>query len=186
MKVTKKLLAILIVGVMALGILTGCGNSNAINTAMIAKAWTSMIAYTPNAVPVIEDTEITEALKTYLRSKGGVLDANDILPNEEKTVILEVLKSKGVELKNENGSVKYVAIGATPTDGADAMDQAAGLNDDHKVIQGNNSTPGRIRKVFKIGTATGKLKFNFGTVNARFAILILDTVPEALFCCKAF
>ena len=178
MKTAKKLLAVLLAGVLTLGVLTGCGNSDAINTAMIAKAWTSMIAYTKYAVPVIEDTEITEALKTYLRSKGGVLDANDILPDEEKTVILEVLESKGVELDEEDGSVKYVAIGATPTDGMDVLDQVAGLNDNFEVIQGNNSTPGRIRKVFKIGTATGKLKFNFGTVNARFAIVILDTVPR--------
>lgn len=181
MKTAKKLLAILLAGVLALGVLTGCG-SETINTASIAKMMMSVMKSVQKEAVVEEDTRLTEVLKEYLQSKNGTVNKSDIfddngkVKNDVKTAVQEALKKKGVELKNADTSDKDVYIAVTLTDDYDLVEQTLTLYEQKKPIQ---ETWNKWKGPAGIGTATGKWTDGNETVNARFAIMVFDSVPRS-------
>ena len=181
MKTAKKLLAILLAGVLALGTLTGCG-SETINTASIAKMMMSVMKSVQKEAVVEEDTRLTEVLKEYLQSKNGIVNKSDIFDDsgkvkaDVKTAVQEALKKKGVELKNADASDKDVYIAVTLTDDYDLVEQTLTLYEQKKPIQ---ETWNKWKGPAGIGTATGKWTDGNETVNVRFAIMVFDSVPRS-------
>ena len=181
MKTAKKLLAILLAGVLALGALTGCG-SETINTASIAKMMMSVMKSAQKEAVVEEDTRLTEVLKEYLQSKNGIVNKSDIFDDsgkvkaDVKTAVQEALKKKGVELKNVDASDKDVYIAVTLTDDYDLVEQTLTLYEQKKPIQ---ETWNKWKGPAGIGTATGKWTDGNETVNVRFAIMVFDSVPRS-------
>lgn len=181
MKTAKKLLAILLAGVLALGALTGCG-SETINTASIAKMMMSVMKSAQKEAVVEEDTRLTEVLKEYLQSKNGIVNKSDIFDDsgkvkaDVKTAVQEALKKKGVELKNVDASDKDVYIAVTLTDDYDLVEQTLTLYEQKKPIQ---ETWNKWKGPAGIGTATGKWTDENETVNVRFAIMVFDSVPRS-------
>ena len=187
MKTAKKLLTVLLAGVLALGVLTGCG-SETINTASIAKMMMSVMKSAQKEAVVEEDTRLTEVLKEYLQSKNGIVNKSDIFDNsgkvkdDVKTAVQEALKKKGVELKNADATEtkeatdKDVYIAVTLTDDYDLVEQTLTLYEQKKPIQ---ETWNKWKGPAGIGTATGKWTDGNETVNVRFAIMVFDSVPRS-------
>ena len=78
MKMAKKLLAVVLAGVLALSVLTGCGD--AVSTKAIAEA--------------MSDKTIAEAMSDASKDKGFVYEADPEL-NEKARQIAEMIRTKG-------------------------------------------------------------------------------------------
>ena len=128
MKMTKKLLAVVLAGVLALSVLTGCGD--AVSTKAIAEA--------------MSDKTIAEAMSDVSKDEGFVYEADPKL-NEKARLIaaITVEGEKGNSSGNETdiyGKImnimgsdydnKYVWIAVTATEGGNVTAQARNLLED--------------------------------------------------------
>lgn len=130
MKMTKKLLAIVLAGVMALTVLTGCGNST--GTGSIADAMSDMLK--AQGMTVKSDSKLNTKAQEIVTAldKNGLLDDviaecveySDEYSDEEKTnfrtVVMEVMK----DYKDQ-----FVLISVTKTKGYNTTAQAYNLWD---------------------------------------------------------
>lgn len=173
MKMAKKLLAVILAGVLALSVLTGC--SDAVSTKAIAEA--------------MSDKTIAEAMSDVSKDEGFVYEADPKL-NEKagriaaitvegeegnssgnKTDIYgEIMKIMGREYDN-----KYVWIAATTTKGNNVTTQAENLLEDVDIdsnINGavaDDTSPANVRS---IGTAP----ITVNGVDYLFAVITADAV----------
>jgi uncharacterized lipoprotein YehR (DUF1307 family) len=128
MKMAKKLLAVILAGVLALSVLTGCGD--AVSTKAIAEA--------------MSDKTIAEAMSDVSKDDGFVYEADPKL-NEKARQIAEMIRTKeeGNDSENKNNIYdeimaimghdydnKYVWIAVTATEGCDMRKQAENLLED--------------------------------------------------------
>ena len=188
MKMAKKLLAVVLAGVLALSVLTGCGG--AVSTKAIAEA--------------MSDKTIAEAMSETIadamsdRSKGeGVVYQADSKLNEKAGLIVETIGTKvGLsaamqeggeegdniykEIMNIMGSDydnKYVWIAATTTKGNNVTTQAENLLEDVDIdsnINGavaDDTSPANVRS---IGTAP----ITVNGVDYLFAVITADAVQD--------
>ena len=173
MKMARKLLAVVLAGVLAVSLLTGCGD--AVSTKAIAEA--------------MSDKSIAEAMSDVSKDEGFVYEADPEL-NEKAGLIAEMIRRKeggddpGTEpniygkimgIMGEDYAGKYVWIAATTTKGNDVMTQASNLLEDVDIdsnINGavpNGTSPAAVRS---IGTAPVTLN----GVDYRFAVITADAV----------
>ena len=197
MKMAKKLLAVVLAGVLAVSLLTGCGG--AVSTKAIAEA--------------MSDKTIAEAMSETIadamsdRSKGeGVVYQADSKLNEKAGLIVETIGTKvGLsaamqeggeegdniykEIMNIMGSDydnKYVWIAVTATEGGNVTAQARNLLEDVDTDSNINSKVANDKVANGKKTANGKKPANdryIGTVTATmngvdclFAVIIADAV----------
>ena len=167
MKMAKKLLAVVLAGVLAVSLLTGCGG--AVSTKAIAEA--------------MSDKSIAEAMSDRSKEKGVVyravpeLDGKagliaDLInhPGKEKYIYEGIMKIMG-----EDYADKYVWIAATTTEGNDVMTQASNLLED---VDKDSNINGAVPKgkspanVRSIGTAP----ITVNGVDYLFAVITADAV----------
>ena len=172
MKMAKKLLAVVLAGVLALSLLTGCGG--AVSTKAIAEA--------------MSDKTIAEAMSDKSKEDGVVYRADSEL-DEKAGQIGEMIRRKeegddpGTE-PNIYGKImgimghgydnKYVWIAATTTKRNDVMTQASNLLEDVDIDSNINSevAKGSPAKDRSIGTAP----ITMNGVDYLFAVITADAV----------
>ena len=173
MKMAKKLLAVVLAGVLALSLLTGCGD--VVSTKAIAEA--------------MSDKTIAEAMSDKSKEDGVVYRADSEL-DEKAGQIGEMIRRKeegddpGTE-PNIYGKImgimghgydnKYVWIAATTTKGNNVMTQASNLLEDVDEDEDSNinsavpkgTSPAKVRS---IGTAP----ITMNGVDCRIAVITAD------------
>lgn len=191
MKMAKKLLAVILAGVLAVSLLTGCGG--AVSTKAIAEA--------------MSDKTIAEAMSDVSKDDGFVYEADPKL-NEKAGLIVETIGTKvGLsaamqeggeegdniykEIMNIMGSDydnKYVWIAVTATEGGNVTAQARNLLEDVDTDSNINSKVANDKGANGKKTANGKKPANdryIGTVTATmngvdclFAVITADAVQD--------
>ena len=182
MKMAKKLLAVVLAGVLAVSLLTGCGG--AVSTKAIAEA--------------MSDKTIADAMSDVSKDEGFVYEADPKL-NKKAGLIVETIGTKvGLsaamqeggeegdniykEIMNIMGSDydnKYVWIAVTATKGCDVTAQASNLLEDVDEDEDSNinsavpngTSPANVRS---IGTAP----ITVNGVDCRFAVITADAVQD--------
>lgn len=175
MKMAKKLLAVILAGVLALSVLTGC--SDAVSTKAIAEA--------------MSDKTIAEAMSDVSKDEGFVYEADPKLNEKARRIAAitvegeegnssgnktdiygEIMKIMGREYDN-----KYVWIAATTTKGNNVTTQAENLLEDVDIdsnINGavaDDTSPANVRS---IGTAP----ITVNGVDYLFAVITADAVQD--------
>ena len=174
MKMAKKLLAVVLAGVLAVSLLTGCGD--AVSTKAIAEA--------------MSDKTIAEAMSDKSKEDGVVYRADPEL-DEKAGQIGEMIRRKeegydpGTEpniygkimgIMGEDYADKYVWIAATTTKGKDVMTQASNLLEDLEDVDIDSNINGAVAddtspaNVRSIGTAP----ITMNGVDYRFAVITAD------------
>ena len=172
MKMAKKLLAVVLAGVLAVSLLTGCGG--AVSTKAIAEA--------------MSDKSIAEAMSDVSKDEGFVYEADPEL-NEKAGLIAEEFRRRE---KNNSGNKtdiyreimkimgddyddKYIWIAETTTEGGNVRMQASNLLEDVDEYSNINSAvpkgknPANVRC---IGTVTTTMN----GVDCLFAVITADAV----------
>ena len=178
MKMAKKLLAVVLAGVLALSVLTGCGD--AASTKTIADAMSDMcknegIVY--KADPKLNEKArlIAEKLSTYEdeeESLAAMLEEDKEEGSEgnlEEEIPAIVMDIMGSDYKD-----KYVWIATTPTKGYNVTAQAYNLYEQREMVNENTDLHKAPAAVRYIGTATV-------TVNGegyRLAVITADAVDD--------
>lgn len=173
MKMAKKLLAIVLAGVLAVSLLTGCGG--AVSTKAIAEA--------------MSDKSIAEAMSDVSKDEGFVYEADPEL-NEKAGLIAGMIKTKVERYAPGNGKYiyeeimrimgddyddKYVWIAETTTEGCNVTTQAENLLEDvdedsninSKVADG--TSPANVRSI-------GTVPITENGVDYLFAVITADAV----------
>lgn len=175
MKMAKKLLAVVLAGVLALSVLTGCGDAG--STKAIAEA--------------MSDKTIAEAMSDVSKDEGFVYEADPEL--NKKAGRIAAMTVEGEE-GNGSGNAKdiydeimgimgddyvgkYVWIAATTTEGGNVTAQAENLLEDVDADSNINSavaddkSPAKVRS---IGTAP----ITVNGVDYLFAVITADAVQD--------
>ena len=173
MKMTKKLLAVVLAGVLAVSLLTSCGD--AVSTKAIAEA--------------MSDKSIAEAMSDVSKDEGVVYQADPEL-DEKAGLIAEMIRTKGKGNDSGNktdiyGKImgimgreydnKYVWIAATTTKGNNVTAQASNLLEDVDIDSNINSevaddtSPANVRSI-------GTVPINENGVDYLFAVITADAV----------
>ena len=145
MKMAKKLLAVVLAGVLALSVLTGCGD--AVSTKAIAEAMSDVSKDEGFVYEV--DPELNEKARRIaemIRTKGK---GND--PGKKTDIYGEIMKIMGQGYVN-----KYVWIAETTTKGNNVTTQASNLLEDVDIDSNINGAVAKGKKPAKvrhIGTA---------------------------------
>lgn len=181
MKMAKKLLAVVLAGVLALSILTGCGN--AVSTKTIADAMSDMgknegVVYKVNPKLNEKARLIAEKLSTYEDEEESLAamleedkeeDSKGEDSNLEEEIPVIVMDIMGSDYKD-----KYVWIATTPTKGYNVTAQAYNLYEQMEIVNENTDRHKVPAAVRYIGTATV-------TVNGegyRLAVITADAVDD--------
>ncbi len=176
MKMAKKLLAVVLVGVLALSVLTGCGD--AVSTKAIAEA--------------MSDKTIAEAMSDVSKDEGFVYEADPEL-DEKAGLIAEMIRTKGKgndsgkktdiygeimrNIMGDDYDDKYVWIAETTTKGCDVMTQASNLLEDVDIDSNINSavaddtSPANVRSI-------GTVPITMNGVDYLFAVITADAVQD--------
>ena len=175
MKMAKKLLAVVLAGILALSVLTGCGD--AVSTKAIAEA--------------MSDKAIAEAMSDVSKDEGFVYEADPEL-DEKAGLIAEMIRTKGKG--NDSGKKtdiygeimgimgreydnKYVWIAETTTKGNNVTTQASNLLEDVDIdsnINGavaDDTSPANVRYI-------GTVPITENGVDYRFAVITADAVED--------
>lgn len=175
MKMAKKLLAVILAGVLALSVLTGCGD--AVSTKAIAEA--------------MSDKTIAEAMSDVSKDDGFVYEADPKL--NEKARLIAAMTVEGEEGNSSGNETdiygkimnimgreydnKYVWIAETTTKGNNVTTQASNLLEDV-------DTDSNINSAVPSGTSPAKVR-SIGTVpitengeDYLFAVIIADAVQD--------
>ena len=175
MKMAKKLLAVVLAGVLAVSLLTGCGG--AVSTKAIAEA--------------MSDKTIADAMSDKSKEDGVVYRADPEL-DEKAGQIAKMIKRKeegddpGTEpniygkimgIMGEDYAGKYVWIAATTTKGGNVTTQAENLLEDVDKDSNINSAvpkgknPAAVRSI-------GTVPITENGVDYRFAVITADAVQD--------
>ena len=175
MKMAKKLLAVVLAGVLALSVLTGCGD--AVSTKAIAEA--------------MSDKSIAEAMSDVSKDEGVVYQADPKL-NEKAGLIAEMFRTNGkgkdsgkkTEIYGEFMGImgreydnKYVWIAETTTKGNNVTTQASNLLEDVDIDSNINSavaddtSPANVRSI-------GTVPITMNGVDYLFAVITADAVQD--------
>ena len=177
MKMAKKLLAVVLAGVLALSVLTGCGD--AVSTKAIAEAMSDVSkdeGFVYEADPELD--EKAGQIGEMIRRKEEGYD-----PGTEPNIYRKIMKIMG-----EDYADKYVWIAAITTEGGNVTAQARNLLEDVDTDSNINSKVANDKVANGKKTANGKKPANdryIGTVTATmngvdclFAVIIADAVQD--------
>ena len=164
MKMAKKLLAVVLAGVLALSVLTGCGG--AVSTKAIAEAMSDVSkdeGFVYEADPELNEKarQIAEMIRTKGKGNGS---------GNEKDIYDKIMAIMGPDYAD-----KYVWIAETTTKGCDVMTQASNLLEDVDIDSNINSKVAKGKnpaKVRSIGTAP----IIVNGVDYLFAVITADAV----------
>ena len=161
MKMAKKLLAVVLAGVLALSVLTGCGD--AVSTKAIAEAMSD--ASKDDGFVYEADPELDEKARQIaemIRTKGKGNDSG------KKTDIYgEIMKIMGPDYVE-----KYVWIAETTTKGCNVMTQASNLLEDVDIDSNINSavaddtSPAKVRSIGTVPITENGVDYLFAVITA--------------------
>ena len=177
MKMAKKLLAVVLAGVLAVSLLTGCGG--AVSTMIIAGE-------------AVSAETIADAMSNMSKGEGVVYEEKPEL-NEKAGQIAEMIKRKeegddpGTEpniygkimgIMGEDYADKYVWIAATTTKGNDVMTQASNLLEDLEDVDIDSNINGAVPKGKSPANdrSIGTVPTTMNGVDYRFAVITADAV----------
>ena len=173
MKMAKKLLAVVLAGVLAVSLLTGCGG--AVSTMIIAGE-------------AVSAETIADAMSNMSKGEGVIYEEKPEL-NEKAKLIAEMISSaamqkgetdiyeKIMKIMGEDYDDKYVWIAATTTEGNNVMTQASNLLEDVDPDSNINSKVAKDKSpadVRSIGTAP----ITLNGVDYLFAVITADAVED--------
>ena len=165
MKMAKKLLAVVLAGVLALSVLTGCGG--AVSAKTIAEAMSDVSkdeGFVYEADP--ELNEKARQIAEMIRTKGK---GND--PGKKTDIYGEIMRN----IMGDDYDDKYVWIAETTTKGCDVMTQASNLLEDVDKDGNINSkvaddkSPANVRSI-------GTVPITENGVDYLFAVITADAV----------
>ena len=177
MKMAKKLLAVVLAGVLAVSLLTGCGG--AVSTKAIAEAMSDVSkddGFVYEADPKLNEKAglIVETIGTKVGLSAAMQEGGE----EGDNIYKEIMNIMGSDYDN-----KYVWIAVTATEGGNVTAQARNLLEDVDTDSNINSKVANGKK-----TANGKKPANdryIGTVTATmngvdclFAVITADAVQD--------
>ena len=122
MKMAKKFLAVALAGVLALSVLTGCGDSA--NTKSIAEAMSDMVKVAD--ITVKEDTKLNTKAQAIVEALAEA-EAEPVALAEDDTEETEAKKAKIMDIMGPSYSNQFVWISVTETKGYNATAQASNL-----------------------------------------------------------
>ena len=170
MKMAKKLLAVVLAGILAVSLLTGC--SDAVSTKAIAEA--------------MSDKTIAEAMSDVSKDEGFVYEADPEL-NEKARQIAEMIRTKGkgngsgnakdiydeiMGIMGDDYVGKYVWIAATTTKGNNVMTQASNLLEDVDIDSNinsavpNDTSPANVRSIGTVPITENGVDYLFAVITA--------------------
>ena len=183
MKMAKKLLAVVLAGVLALSVLTGCGG--AVSTKAIAEAMSD------KTIAEAMSETIADAMSDVSKDEGVVYRADSEL-DEKAGQIGEMIRRKeegydpGTE-PNIYGKImgimghgydnKYVWIAATTTKGCDVTTQASNLLEDVDIDSNINSAVAKGKNPAAV-RSIGTVPITENGVDYLFAVITADAVQD--------
>ena len=161
MKMAKKLLAVVLAGVLALSVLTGCGgavSTKAIAEAMSDKSKEDGVVY--RADPELDEKagQIAEMIRTKGKGNGSG-NAKDIY-------------DKIMAIMGDDYADKYVWIAATTTKGNNVTTQASNLLEDVDIDSNINSavaddtSPANVRSIGTVPITENGVDYLFAVITA--------------------
>ena len=162
MKMAKKLLAVVLAGVLALSVLTGCGD--AVSTKAIAEAMSDKSK--EEGVVYQADPKLNEKagqIGEMIRTKGK---GND--PVKKTDIYGEIMRN----IMGDDYDDKYVWIAATTTKGCDVMTQASNLLEDVDIDSNINSKvakgkkPANVRSIGTVPITENGVDYLFAVITA--------------------
>ena len=175
MKMAKKLLAVVLAGVLALSVLTGCGGAG--STKAIAEA--------------MSDKTIAEAMSDVSKDEGFVYEADPEL-NEKAGLIAGMIKTKVERYAPGNGKYiyeeimrimgddyddKYVWITVTTTKGNNVTTQASNLLEDVDIDSNINGAVAKGKNPANV-RSIGTVPITENGVDYLFAVITADAVQD--------
>lgn len=165
MKMAKKLLAVVLAGVLALSVLTGCGN--AASTKTIAEAMSDM--FKSEGITVKADAELNGKAKA-IANKWVELENTEFDTEEE---YVEAMKTSFMDIMGETYKDKFVFVAVTETKGYNVTAQA------YNLLQTMDNVNDAVDKkepadVFYVGTAT----ITVDGEGYRLAVMTADAVEN--------
>lgn len=172
MKMAKKLLAVVLAGVLAVSLLTGCGG--AVSTKAIAEAMSdktiaeAMSDMSEEGVVYKADPELRQIAEKIVKPSAAMQEGGE----EGDNIYKEIMNIMGSDYDN-----KYVWIAATTTKGNNVTTQAENLLEDVDIdsnINGavaDDTSPANVRS---IGTAP----ITVNGVDYLFAVITADAVQD--------
>ena len=172
MKMAKKLLAVVLAGVLAVSLLTGCGG--AVSTKAIAEAMSdktiaeAMSDMSEEGVVYKADPELRQIAEKIVKPSAAMQEGGE----EGDNIYKEIVNIMGSDYDN-----KYVWIAATTTKGNNVTTQAENLLEDVDIdsnINGavaDDTSPANVRS---IGTAP----ITVNGVDYLFAVITADAVQD--------
>ena len=149
MKMAKKFLAVALAGVLALSVLTGCGDSA--NTKSIAEAMSDM--YTAEGITFKEKSELNTKAKEIVEALAKA-EAEPVALAEDDTEETEAKKAKIMDIMGDSYNKKFVWISWTETKGYNATAQASNLLRSKIQINPSEDEGKQPAKTWYIGTTT--------------------------------
>ena len=167
MKMAKKLLAVVLVGVLALSVLTGCGG--AVSAKTIAEAMSDVSkdeGFVYEADP--ELNEKARQIAEMIRTKGK---GND--PGKKTDIYGEIMRN----IMGDDYDDKYVWIAATTTKGCDVMTQASNLLEDVDIDSNINGAVAKGKNPANV-RSIGTVPITENGVDYLFAVITADAVQD--------
>ena len=156
MKMAKKLLAVALAGVLALSVLTGCGNST--GTKSIADAMNDMLK--GRDITVKSDSDLNAKVKKIVELKDQIESKEpDNEQNKAKTDgVTPTAKTEIMKIMGDAYNDQFVWIAYAPTKGYNTTAQAAELlrlvESDELVLNAPTDKDKNTIKTYRIGTTT--------------------------------
>lgn len=161
MKMAKKFLAVALAGVLALSVLTGCGDST--NTKSIAEAMSDMGQVM--GLTFKEDTELNPKAKAIVEELVNA-DATEL----DHKGLTDPQKAKIMDIMGSSYSNQFVCISATETKGNSATAQAVNLLANMMYVHTPDGENIESAKTWYIGTTT----FTKNGTTYRFAVITIE------------
>lgn len=164
MKMAKKFLAVALAGVLALSVLTGCGDSA--NTKSIAEAMSDMVKVAD--ITVKEDTKLNDKAKAIVEELAEA-EAEPVALAEDDTEETEGIEAKIMKIMGDSYKNQFVWISVTETKGYNTTAQASNLLHGMKQINPSEDEGKEPAKTWYIGTTTvtkGDKTYRFAVITA--------------------
>lgn len=145
MKMAKKFLAVALAGVLALSVLTGCGNS--VNTKSVAKAMTDIDKF--DGFEYKEETKLNTKAKAIAEKLADIVE--ELADNDTYVELTPDQKAKIMTIMTDSYKNQFVWVSATETKGNNATAQASNLFNQQTEVNTPNSNA--VRTCY-IGTTT--------------------------------
>ena len=171
MKMAKKLLAVVLAGVLAVSLLTGCGGAGSAKT--IAEAMSDK-SIAEAMSDMSEEGVVYQADPELRQIAEKIVGPSDAMQEGETDIYDKIMAIMGDDYND-----KYVWIAATTTKGCDVMTQASNLLEDVDEDEDSNinsavpngTSPAKVRS---IGTAP----ITMNGVDCRIAVITADAVQD--------